>query len=313
MKILVTGGAGFIGSNVVDAYIDKGHEVVVVDNLFSGNMENVNDKVKFYEIDIRASELEDVFKKERPDIVNHHAAQISVPASVQDPIFDAEVNVIGFLNILQNSVKYNVKKVIFISSGGAIYGEAEEYPTTEKYIPKPLSPYAITKFVSENYLYYYNSEFGLNYTILRYANIFGPRQIPHGEAGVVSIFIEKLLNNEKISIFAYEDEPKGMIRDYVFVKDIVEANIAALEKGDKEFINIGTNRETSTTELYNVICEVMNVNKEPELKGPRPGDLRHSCLSNEKAKSILGWSPKYSLKEGIQQTYDFFYNKLKNK
>lgn len=311
MKIIVTGGAGFIGSNLVDAYIEEGHEVVVIDNLYGGDINNINPKAKFYLMDVRSPLIEKVFEKEKPDIVNHHAAQMSVPLSVEKPSFDADVNVLGFINILQNCVKYNVKKVIFISSGGAVYGEAEEYPTTEKYIPQPLSPYAITKYVSENYLHFYNHQYALNYTVLRYANVFGPRQVPHGEAGVVSIFIEKLLNGETPTIYAFNDEPEGMVRDYVFVKDVVNANILALNKCDKEKINIGTQKETNTTTLYNTIAKVMGSNTVCKKSGARKGDLRHSCLNITKAKEILGWQPKYSLEEGIKLTYQYFKNKFK--
>jgi len=310
VKILVTGGAGFIGSHVVDGYISKGYEVVVIDNLSSGKWENINKKARFFLLDIRnTNELDKLFEKERFDIVNHHAAQISVPYSVKNPKEDADINVCGLINILELSVKYKVRKVIFISSGGAIYGEAKEYPTTENYSPIPLSPYAITKFVSEKYLYYYNHQFGLDYTILRYANVYGPRQIPHGEAGVVSIFMTKLLNKEKCTIFAYSDEPEGMKRDYIFVKDVVSANIAVLDRGSKEAFNIGTNIPTSTEDLFmKVYKNIQNIVKIPKsLKTPlkereRPGDIRRSCLNIEKAKKILKWQPKYSLDEGIKET-----------
>ena len=306
MKILVTGGAGFIGSNVVDKFIDLGHEVVVVDDLSSGFRHNVNSKAKFYEMDIRSRELATVFEVEKPDNVDHHAAQISVPVSVKDPEFDADVNVKGFLNILQNCVKFKVKKVIFISSGGAVYGEAEEYPTTEKYDPKPLSPYAINKFIAEKYLYFYYHQYDLNYTVLRYANVYGPRQIPHGEAGVVSIFITNFRDNETSHLYAFPEEPDGMIRDYVFVKDAVRANVIALEKGDMETINIGTGLETTTGKLYSEISRQMNVNIDPIRGNARAGDIRKSCLNIEKAGSILGWKPEYSLEDGIKQTIHFF-------
>ena len=306
MKILVTGGAGFIGSNVVDKFIDLGHEVVVVDDLSSGFRHNVNSKAKFYEMDIRSRELATVFEVEKPDNVDHHAAQISVPVSVKDPEFDADVNVKGFLNILQNCVKFKVKKVIFISSGGAVYGEAEEYPTTEKYDPKPLSPYAINKFIAEKYLYFYYHQYDLNYTVLRYANVYGPRQIPHGEAGVVSIFITNFRDNKTSHLYAFPEEPDGMIRDYVFVKDAVRANVIALEKGDMETINIGTGLETTTGKLYSEISRQMNVNIDPIRGNARAGDIRKSCLNIEKAGSILGWKPEYSLEDGIKQTIHFF-------
>jgi len=185
MKILVTGGAGFIGSNVVDGYIQAGHEVLVVDNLFTGKRSNVNPEARFYELDIRSTDVAELIGSERPDVVCHHAAQISVPESVSNPIQDAEINIIGLLNLLESAVKHNVKKVIFISSGGAIYGEAAEYPTSEACRPKPFSPYAVSKYSSEHYLAYYKHQHGLDYTTLRYANIYGPRQIPHAEAGVL--------------------------------------------------------------------------------------------------------------------------------
>jgi len=306
MKILVTGGAGFIGSNVVDKFIDLGHEVIVVDDLSSGFKHNVNSKAKFYEMDIRSKELAKVFEVEHPDIVDHHAAQISVPVSVQDPEFDADVNVKGFLNILQNCAKYKVKKVIFISSGGAIYGEAEEYPTTEKYDPKPLSPYAINKFIAEKYLYFYHHQYGLNYTVLRYANVYGPRQIPHGEAGVVSIFITNFRDSITSQLYAFPEELDGMVRDYVFVKDVVCANVIALDKGNLEAINIGTGLETTTGKLYREISKQMNVNIDPIRGNARAGDIRKSCLNIEKAGSILDWKPECSLEEGIRQTIQFF-------
>lgn len=310
MKILVTGGAGFIGSHVVDGYIKKGYEVVIVDNLSSGKWENINKKARFYLIDIRnINEMNKIFERERFDIVNHHAAQISVPYSVLNPGEDAQINVYGFINILELSVKYKVKKVIFISSGGAIYGEADEYPTTENYIPKPLSPYAITKYISEKYLYYYNHQYGLDYTVLRYANVYGPRQIPHGEAGVVSIFMTRLLKGEKCTIYAYKDEPEGMKRDYVYVKDVVNANITAINRGSKEIFNIGTGIPTSTEELYfkvfeklKKICKIPESLKIPLKDKERPGDIRRSCLNIEKAKHILKWKPEYSLDEGIKET-----------
>jgi UDP-glucose 4-epimerase len=306
LKILVTGGAGFIGSNVVDAYVEDGHEVIVVDNLSGGYKENVNKKAKFYLVDVRSPLLEEVFKLEKPDLVNHHAAQMSVPYSVENPGFDADVNVLGLLNILQNCVKYSVKKVIFISSGGAVYGEADEYPTTENYAPKPLSPYAITKFVSENYLYYYKHQFNLDYAVLRYANVYGPRQVPHGEAGVVSIFIEKLQNGETPTVFAYPDEPDGMVRDYVFVGDVVEANRAVVEKGSGEAWNIGTGLETNTRTLYDTICRVMGCSIKPNPAGARKGDLKHSCLNVDKAAEGLGWKANHTLEEGVAKTYEYF-------
>ncbi|MDO9576462.1 MAG: NAD-dependent epimerase/dehydratase family protein [Candidatus Cloacimonadales bacterium] len=309
MKIIVTGGAGFIGSNVVDEYIRLGHQVVVIDNLSSGFKHNVNPSAKFYEIDVRDKEIEKVFAAEKPDIINHHAAQISVPISVQDPMLDADVNARGFLNILQNCVKFNVKKVIFISSGGAIYGEASEYPTTENYDPIPLSPYAIHKFISEKYLHFYHHQYGLNYTVLRYANVFGPRQIPHGEAGVVSIFITNFRDSITSKLYAFPNEPDGMIRDYVFVKDIVQANVKALNTGKLNSYNIGTGQETTTGQLYREIARQMKVNVEPIPGEARPGDISRSCLNIAKAKIELDWHPQYSLQKGIKETIQYFKKK----
>ncbi len=310
MKILVTGGAGFIGSNVVDAYVAAGHEVVVIDNLFTGKWENINQKAKFYLMDIRSAEVHEVFAKEKFDLINHHAAQMSVPASVEDPLFDADVNVKGFLNLLEAARVNAVKKVIFISSGGAIYGEAEEYPTSEGTPVVPLSPYAITKCVSEQYLAFYRHQYALDYTVLRYANVYGPRQMPHGEAGVVAIFMNRLLNNQACTVYHFTDEPRGMTRDYCFVGDVVQANLLALSKGSGEAFNIGTTVATHTMDLFdeiylavkNVKPDVLDTIKIPLPGEARPGDLTQSCLLVDKAKQILGFEARYDLKVGLSQT-----------
>lgn len=306
MKILITGAAGFIASHVSDAYIAAGHDVVVVDNLSTGYEHNLNPKAKFYALDVCSPDLERVFELEQPDVVNHHAAQISVPRSVEDPLNDARINVLGLINLLQNSVKHHVKKVIFISSGGAIYGEAEEYPTTENYQPKPLSVYAINKMVGESYLYFYHHQYALNYTVLRYANVYGPRQVSHGEAGVVSIFVQNLLAGETPTLNTYPNEPQGMIRDYVYVKDVVKANLLALSKGEQNAFNIGTKVETSTRALYDEICLQLGFHPEPSPGQARKGDLKRSLLDWSKAASILGWKPDYDLRSGISETIDFF-------
>ncbi len=312
MKILVTGGAGFIGSNVVDAYIEEGHEVVVVDNLYSGKRENLNPEAKFYLMDIRSEELHKMLEYERPDVINHHAAQISVPASVEDPLFDASVNVSGFINLLEGAKDVGTKRIIFISSGGAIYGEAEEYPTSEEYPPQPLSPYAIAKAVSEDYLAFYNHQYGLEYVVLRYANIYGPRQIPHGEAGVVAIFMDRLLKGQACTLFHFENEPAGMIRDYCYVGDVVEANKLALNCRPNDAFNIGTNVETRTLKLFETIFDVMadKLDLDPKLRSPnrqaaRPGDLTKSCLRIDKAATGLGWKPETDLKTGIEKTLEW--------
>jgi UDP-glucose 4-epimerase len=314
MKIMVTGGAGFIGSNVVDGYIRAGHQVVVVDNLFSGKKENLNPDAIFYETDIRSEEMARIMEAEKPDVLNHHAAQISVPASVEDPIMDADINIKGLLNLLEVALRYKVKKCIFISSGGAIYGEASEYPTSEHYIPAPLSPYAISKFASEHYLHYYRHQYGLHYTVLRYANIYGPRQVPHGEAGVVAIFMKNLWNGAPSNLFHFPGEEKGMIRDYCYVGDVVKANLIALTKGENDFFNIGTGKETKTQDLYEFIYEAVK-ERRPEIPEEllrlnrykaRSGDVSKSCLVVKKAGDVLGWTPDTDLKGGIRSTLDWF-------
>ncbi len=310
MKILITGGAGFIGSHVADAFIQAGHEVVIVDNLSTGYRKNLNPQAKFYHLDICDPAIEEVFATEKPDIVDHHAAQISVPLSVEEPLKDIRTNVYGLVNLLQSCVKYGVNKVIYISSGGAIYGEAEEYPTTENYAPKPLSVYAINKMVGEDYLYFYLHQYGLKYTVLRYANVYGPRQVSHGEAGVVSLFIEKLLSGSIPMVCRYDGEPEGMIRDYVFVGDCVIANLLALEKGENAAFNIGTGCETTTLALFREIVRQLGLNCEPGFGPARKGDLHRSLLCSDKAKTELGWQPQTQLHEGIKQTISYFRERI---
>ncbi|MCF8129123.1 MAG: NAD-dependent epimerase/dehydratase family protein [Deltaproteobacteria bacterium] len=310
MKVMVTGGAGFIGSNVVDGYIGAGHEVLILDNLYTGKRVNVNPEARFYEMDIRSPEAAEVILKEKPDIINHHAAQMSVPASVSDPGFDADVNIKGFLNLLEASVKSGVKKVVFISSGGAIYGEALEYPTSESYPPKPLSPYAITKYCSEHYLEYYRHQYGLDYTTLRYANVYGPRQIPHGEAGVVAIFMNNLISGTPSVLNHFPEDDRGMVRDYCFVGDVVKANVAALKRGSSDFFNIGTGRETKTGDLYEKIFSAVEETGKPLSRDlfkmkkqlARGGDLKRSCLTIRKAAEVLDWKPEVQLTDGLRKT-----------
>ncbi len=306
MKVLLTGGAGFIGSHVAEEYIKSGFEVVILDNLASGKITNIPEGAKFYIADIGAKEIAKIFEIEKPDIVNHHAAQISVTVSARDPINDAKINALGLLNILENSVKNGVSKFIFISSGGAIYGDAQKRPTPEDYSPTPISPYAIHKFLGENYLRFFNYQYGLEYVALRYANVFGPRQDPYGEAGVVAIFINKLQANETPTIYAYPDEPEGMTRDYVYVKDVARANILATERARNTVINIGTGKETKTYHLYQKIAEIMNSKIEPKRGDARPGDIRHSCLDIKRAKEILNWEPETELEDGIRETVKYF-------
>ncbi|NOY09306.1 MAG: NAD-dependent epimerase/dehydratase family protein [Spirochaetes bacterium] len=306
MKVLLTGGAGFIGSHLAEAYIKAGYDVVIVDNLAAGKLENVPDRAKLYILDIGAPELEKIFEIEKPDIVNHHAAQISVTVSARDPVKDAQTNALGLLNVLNNTIKYKVKKVIFISSGGAMYGDADVVPTPEEYETRPLSPYGIHKLLGEHYLRFFNNQYGLHYTVLRYSNVYGPRQDPFGEAGVVAIFTNNLLNNRTSKIYAYPEEPEGMIRDYVYVKDVVKANLLATENEKDITVNIGTENAVKTNQLYRMLCTITGNNIEPEFAEARPGDLKVSCLSNKKANKLLGWKPVYTLKEGLSETVKYF-------
>jgi UDP-glucose 4-epimerase len=306
MKVLITGGAGFIGSHVADSYIGAGHDVIIVDNLATGNTKNIPKKAKFYLLDIGSPELDKLFDLEKPEIVNHHAAQISVTVSARDPIHDARVNALGLLNLLGTAVRHSIKKFIFISTGGAIYGDTEDMPTPEEHPPEPISPYGIHKFLGEQYLRFYASAHGLNYTVLRYANVYGPRQNPMGEAGVVSIFINTLLKGETPTIFAYPEEPEGMLRDYVYVEDVARANLLAADHGAGELVNIGTGITTTTEVLYRTISSSFDDPATAKRGEARPGDLRRSCLDIRKANKILGWKPSVGLEEGLSSTVKYF-------
>lgn len=302
MKILVTGGAGFIGSHVADAFLGLGHQVMVLDNLSGGSF-NVPKKAQFVKMDLRDSKgIAKLFKREKFDLVNNHAAQMSVPDSVKDPIFDASVNVLGVLNLLEASRENGVKKFIHVSSGGTVYGAPKRLPATEAYPILPMSPYGITKAVGEDYLRFYHSEHGLDYTVLRYSNVYGPRQMPHGEAGVVAIFIKKIMVGDTPTIFG----DGKVIRDYVFVGDVAAANVAVLTKGSAQAYNIGTGQATSVLKLYDAIAKEMRSKQRPKFGPPRPGDLKANYLSFAKASRELHWRPKTKLAAGVKATADFF-------
>nr|4ZRM_A Chain A, UDP-glucose 4-epimerase [Thermotoga maritima MSB8]4ZRM_B Chain B, UDP-glucose 4-epimerase [Thermotoga maritima MSB8]4ZRN_A Chain A, UDP-glucose 4-epimerase [Thermotoga maritima MSB8]4ZRN_B Chain B, UDP-glucose 4-epimerase [Thermotoga maritima MSB8] len=308
MNILVTGGAGFIGSHVVDKLIENGYGVIVVDNLSSGKVENLNRNALFYEQSIEDEEMmERIFSLHRPEYVFHLAAQASVAISVREPARDAKTNIIGSLVLLEKSIKYGVKKFIFSSTGGAIYGEnVKVFPTPETEIPHPISPYGIAKYSTEMYLEFFAREYGLKYTVLRYANVYGPRQDPYGEAGVVAIFTERMLRGEEVHIFGDGE----YVRDYVYVDDVVRANLLAMEKGDNEVFNIGTGRGTTVNQLFKLLKEITGYDKEPVYKPPRKGDVRKSILDYTKAKEKLGWEPKVSLEEGLKLTVEYFRKTL---
>lgn len=309
MKILVTGGAGFIASHIVDAYVNIGYSVVVVDNLSSGRKEFVNMKAKFYKADIRDGEkIDNIINKERPEVINHHAAQISVRESVENPRLDAQINIIGFLNILHAGVRSGLKRVIFASSGGVVYGEANKIPTPESYTPlMPLSPYGITKLTSEYYLHFFQLLHKVSYTALRYSNVYGPRQNPHGEAGVVAIFSQKLLRNEQPVI----NGDGKQTRDYVFINDVVEANILALTNHVNGVYNIGTGIETNVVEIFQLLKMICG-NKIKALHGPaKKGEQERSCLDNKLAGIVLQWRSKISLYNGLQKTIAYFKDEKK--
>ena len=305
MKFLVTGGAGFIGSHLVDRLIKGGHKVVVIDNLSTGRKENLNPKAKFYKIDICSYRISQIFKKEKPEVVFHYAAQIDVRKSVKDPVEDAKINILGTLNILENCKKYNIRKVIFASTGGAIYGDADIVPTPETYPELPLSPYGIAKLTIEKHLSYYYKVFGLPYVSLRLANVYGPRQNSKGEAGVVAIFCDKMLSKKQPII----NGDGKQTRDFVFVDDVVEANISALKKDKVGIFNIGTARETDVNTLFKKLRELTD-SKCAKIHGPTlPGEQKRSCLDYSEAKRELGWQPKYSLDKGLKKTVEWFRNK----
>jgi UDP-glucose 4-epimerase len=302
MKILVTGGAGFIGSNVVDSFIARGHEVVVVDDLSTGFHDNLNSDATFYQIDIRHSDLAEVFDREKPEVVNHHAAQIDVRKSVADPLFDAQVNVLGSLNLIQQCVLHGVKKIIYASTGGAVYGEPEYLPADERHPVRPLCQYGITKHTVEHYLYLYGHNYGLNYTILRYPNVYGPRQDPHGEAGVVAIFTDALFDGRRPTIFG----DGSHTRDYVFVGDIVAANLLAIHKGDGQILNLGWGREVSVNEILASLKKHLDSDLDPIYQPERLGEIHRICLDSSRASKVLGWEPRVDLDEGIRRTVSYY-------
>ena len=308
MKILVTGGAGFIASQIADAFIDEGHAVFILDNLSTGFEKNVNPKATFIKKDIGDKSLSELFEKEKFDIVNHHAAQMDVRRSVADPAFDANTNILGTINILQNSIKTGVKKFMFASTGGAVYGEQEYFPADEKHPTSPLSPYGISKLAVEKYLFFYNAQYKLNYTVLRYANIYGPRQNPFGEAGVVAIFSTKLLKNEQPII----NGSGKQTRDYVFVGDVVKANLITLKDETTNIYNIGTSKETDVNQLFNMLNEIAESNKEEKHGPAAAGEQMRSVITSDKLYNTFNWRPSTTLQEGLQKTVNFFRVSSKN-
>ena len=302
MKILVTGGAGFIGSHLVDALIERGDEVVVVDNLSTGCRENVNPQTELYELSVGDLGLADIFERERPDIVSHHAAQIDLRRSVAEPLFDAQENILGSLNVIVNSVRYGVRNFIYASSGGAVYGEPQYLPVDENHPINPTSQYGVSKHTVEHYLHSYALQYGLNYVVLRYPNVYGPRQNPLGEAGVVAIFARQMLGGERPTIFGSGDKT----RDYTHVSDVVSANLLAIEQGKNAICNIGTGVETSDQEIFDALAAALGYDSAPLYTSVRPGEIQRICLDWSKAERELGWRPQLPLNEGIVKTVAYF-------
>jgi UDP-glucose 4-epimerase len=306
MKILITGGAGFIGSNVADMLIAKKHDLVIIDNLSSGFEYNVNKEAKLIKADITDfDKIEKIFNEEKPEIIYHFAAQIDVRKSVSDPIFDAKTNIMATLNLIKLSNDFKIKKFIFSSTGGAIYGDTDDRPTKEEHSEWPLSPYGIAKLATDKFLNFYYEIFGLKYVSLRYGNVYGPRQNPYGEAGVVAIFLNKMLKNEQPII----NGDGKQTRDYTYIDDVAKANILALEHMDKIGIyNVGTSIEISVNDLFTEINKNFG-GKFKEMHGPaKLGEQKTSCLNYEKIKKDMGFEPEINFSEGIKKTYEWFKN-----
>lgn len=306
MKVLVSGGAGFIGSHCADAFLKEGHDVVIVDNLSSGKRENIPEGAKFYCIDITDDRLTEVIENERPDVICHHAAQISVRFSVDDPVMDAEINIIGGIKLANLAVAFGVKKFIFSSTGGAIYGEQKEFPAAESHPLRPLCPYGVSKLSFEKYLEYYRQGFGLQYCILRYSNIYGPRQDPFGEAGVVAIFSERFLEGKQPVI----NGDGQQTRDFLYVGDVARANVMVFSLEGSHCFNISTGQETSINSIFGLLKDLTGSDFK-EVYGPeKRGEQRRSVISPELAEKTIGWRPEVSLNEGLAYTVEYFRNKM---
>lgn len=310
MKILVTGAAGFIASHVADAYVDAGHEVVIVDNLSRGSLSNVNPKARFYQCDIRdQAAIEEIFQTEKPAIVNHHAAQMDVRRGVREPLFDADVNILGSINLLGAAIAHEVKRFIYIASAGAGYGEPKQMPVPENYPINPITPYGISKHTVEHYLFTFSALYGLPYVVLRYGNVYGPRQSSQGEAGVFAIFSEQMLAGVQPVIYGDGDK----VRDYVYISDVVAANVAALERGTNEIFNIGTGVETRDLEVFQTVRSLLGKKVEPKYAPRRPGEIDSICLDIAKASLLLNWRPVVCLSEGASLTVAYFQKEAVSK
>ena len=302
MKVLVTGGAGFIGSHLVDRLVQEGNQVIVIDNLSTGKRKQVNKKAQLYKMDIRSKRIERVFRKERPLIVVHLAAQMNVRLSTEDPVFDAEVNILGTLNLLEHAVKHGVRKVSFASSGGAVYGEQEVFPAAESHRTDPLSPYGISKLAGEKYLAYYTNTTGLRHVVLRFGNVYGPRQEPEGEAGVVAIFSKLMLEGGQPII----NGTGKQTRDFVYVDDVVDAIMVTLGEDIQGTFNVGTGQEATVNECYEIIKELTNSSCKDLYGAAKKGEQFRSVLDVMKLREKFDWDPQVSFPEGLKMTVEFF-------
>lgn len=310
MKVLVTGAAGFIASHVADAYVQVGHEVVIVDDLSRGSKKNINPKARFYQCDIRDRDaIDQIFLSERPAMVNHHAAQMDVRRGVREPLFDAQVNILGSLNLIEASVAHGVKRFIYAATAGAGYGEPKQMPVPEDYPINPITPYGISKHTVEHYLFTFGFLYGLSYVVLRYGNVYGPRQSSQGEAGVFAIFSEQMLAG--VQPLIYGDGTK--LRDYVYISDVVAANVAALERGGGEIFNIGSGVTTSDLEVFQIVRQLLGKQVEPKYVARRLGEIDNICLDISKAKSLLQWQPCVKLSEGAKLVVAHFQKEKASK
>jgi UDP-glucose 4-epimerase len=301
MRILVTGGAGFIASHIVDELIEIGHEVTIIDNLSTGSISNINSKAIFINTNILNKEIDYIFTDQKPEVVIHHAAQVSVQESLKNTLYDCENNIAGTVSILEQCRKSSVKKIIY-SSSAAVYGTPQYIPIDEKHQTNPTSFYGISKYTPEHYFRLFSSLYDIDYTILRYANVYGPRQDCQGEGGVISIFIRKLLDNESPVVYGNGEQT----RDFIYVKDVVSANIAAIHNGKNMTANIGNNRSVTINQLLLELSSIAHINLQPIYAESRPGDIIHSSLDNTIATSKLSWMPVHNFRDGLKETFDYY-------